>query len=567
MNLLEKCAVAGIGRENLPSTILFIVEKSESQFKAINEAAGKYEPWQLVAVTAASTYLGCKFYYFYIDLDKGLIDYMKKEAFKLARKIPYINNKISAEINKTKVNIYNDVLKSNKGTLFLTDLPAFGQSDEQILNTIDSYRKLGPVDWKDGMLSGCVYGADDVVTDLVTKVYSRFAWANPMHADIFPDVRKMEAELIRFTCNLYNGGEEACGTMSSGGTESIMLACRAYRELAASKGIKRPEMVCPQTCHAAFTKASNYFKIKLHLVDVDPVTMKADIKKMESYINSNTCMIAGSAPNFPNGAMDPIEELSQLALKYKIPLHVDACLGGFLIPFMEQCGYKTPCIFDFRLPGVTSISVDTHKYGYTPKGSSVIMYRNYEYRRFQFFECVNWSGGIYVSPTFAGSRAGSLVAMTWATLMHYGKNGYLDATKKIMETRDFVYEDLLTIPNIYVMAKPDVSVIAFNSHDLNILNVYDKMTELGWHLNAIQNPTGIHIAITKLHTQPGVKERFCKDIRSTVKAVMESPDRNLGKTAAIYCSTQGVPDKSLIVDVAYLFLDACYSTDNSKIKQ
>lgn len=355
--------------------------------------------------------------------------------------------------------------------------------------------------------------------------------------------------------------------MSSGGTESIMLACRAYRELAKSRGIKRPEMICPVTCHAAFNKASDCFKIKLHLVPVDPITMKADIKKMESYINGNTCLLVGSAPNFPNGAMDPIEELSQLACKYKLPLHVDACLGGYLIPFMEQCGYKTPTVFDFRLPGVTSISCDTHKYGYCPKGSSVIMYRSTFYRRFQFFQCVDWSGGIYVSPTFAGSRPGSLVAMTWATLNHYGHKGYLDATRAIMECRDFIYEELLKIENIYVMAKPDVSVIAFDSRHMNILNVYDKMTALGWHLNAIQNPTGVHIAVTKLHTQPGVKEKFVDDLRICVQEVMSSDGRNLGKTAAIYCSTQGVPDKSLIVDVAYMFLDACYSTDNKEIKK
>jgi len=291
----------------------------------------------------------------------GLIAHLKREAFELMKKIPFINNKIMLEINKTKDNVYADVLSSNKGTLFLQELPAFGKTDGQILDMLDGYKKLGPVDWKDGLLSGCVYGADDDVTDLVTKVYHKFAWANQMHADVFPDIRKMEAEVVRMTTELYNGGEEACGTMSSGGTESIMLACRAYRELAKTKGIKRPEMICPQTCHAAFLKASDCFKIKIHLVDVDPVTMKADVKKMESYINSNTCMIAGSAPNFPNGAMDPIEELSQLGLKYGIPVHVDACLGGYLIPFMEQSGYKTPTIFDFRLPGVTSISCDTHK--------------------------------------------------------------------------------------------------------------------------------------------------------------------------------------------------------------
>ncbi len=149
---------------------------------------------------------------------------------------------------------------------------------------------------------------------------------------------------------------------------------------------------------------------------VDPVTKKVNPKKLASYINSNTCMIAGSCPAFPHGAIDPIEQLSKLALKYNIPMHVDACLGGYLVVFMEEAGFKLP-LFDFRLKGVTSISCDTHKYGYTPKGSSVILYRNTEFRKHQFFAAVEWPGGIYVSPTFAGSRAGSLIAMTWATLV------------------------------------------------------------------------------------------------------------------------------------------------------
>jgi sphinganine-1-phosphate aldolase len=149
---------------------------------------------------------------------------------------------------------------------------------------------------------------------------------------------------------------------------------------------------------------------------------------MRSYINGNTCMIVGSAPHFPHGAIDPIEDLSKLAVKYDIPLHVDACLGGFLIAFMSDAGFKLP-VFDFRLPGVTSISCDTHKYGYTPKGSSVIMYKNKDYRKYQYFSAIEWTGGIYVSPTFAGSRAGSIIAMTWATLAHIGHKGYVKITK------------------------------------------------------------------------------------------------------------------------------------------
>lgn len=562
---MEKFVVDKVGKDVINPTIMALLETFDVQFNKINQAGSEYEPWQLVLASASVSYLLTKFYYYYIDLDNGLIEHLKKKIFKIARKIPFVQKKIEAELSGTRTNLENDIIASNKGTKFQTHLPTFGLSQEDILNKIQEYSNLG-MDWSNGKVSGCVYGGDENVTELVTKVFAKYAWSNPMHADIFPDARKMEAEVVRMACNLFHGDENTCGTMSSGGTESIMLACRAYREIAYSKGIKRPEMVVPQTCHAAFSKACDYFKIKLRLVPVDPVTMKVNPKTMKSYINSNTCMLGASAPNFPNGAIDPIEELSQLALKYNIPLHVDACLGGFLIPFMEDAGYSLP-LFDFRLPGVTSISIDTHKYAYTPKGTSIILYRDTSYRRHQFFQCVDWSGGLYASPTFAGSRAGSLIAMTWATLNSYGKDGYINSTREIIKTTKYITEELKKIDNIYLMCEPEVSVIAFNSHDCNILNVFDEMSAKGWHLNAIQNPTGVHIAVTKLHTKPGKAELFVNDMKASVKKVMQSPDKKLGKTAAIYCSAQGVPDKSLIADVAFLFLDACYNTKDKVISK
>lgn len=533
--------------------------------KHVDKTLDKYEKWQLVFMTIVIMYILMNAWYFVLDLDKGILDYLKKKIFKISKKLPFLNAKIMQELEKTKRGLEEDIVKSNKGTSYIQQLPKQGLSEVQVLEKVQEYLKLCDTDWKSGALSGCVYGADDRLTSLTTKVYEKFAWSNPMHADVFPDVRKMEAEVVRMVCNMYNGDENTCGTMTTGGTESIMLACRAYRELAYSKGIKRPEMVVPITAHAAFDKAANFFKIKIHHVPIDPVTKKVNIKKLKSYINSNTCMIVGSAPHFPHGAIDPIEELSKIACKYEIPLHVDACLGGFLIPFMAEAGFKLP-LFDFRLPGVTSISCDTHKYGYTPKGSSVVMYRNAEYRKHQYFSAVEWPGGIYVSPTFAGSRAGSLIAMTWATLMSIGHDGYVEITKNIIETTRYITEQIRTIKELRLLCEPDVSVIGFDSTDFNIFNLLDEMTTKGWHLNALQNPSGVHIAVTKLHTRPGVKERFVEDLKKSVKDIMSRDDRKLGKVAAIYCSTQGIPDKSIIADVAYLFLDACYSTKDKSVQ-
>lgn len=535
-------------------------ERTIPVLQSIQRRLDTYEKWEIIVISVLITYVFMSFRYFLLDLDKGLFDFVKKKVFRLTRKLPFLNSKINSELAKNRKGLEEEIYKSNKGETFVQKLPSSGLGSEKTLELIDNkYLKLSDLNWTGGAVSGCVYGADDSLTNLTTRVYEKFAWTNPMHADVFPDVRKMEAEVVRMVCNLFHGDQNSCGTMTTGGTESIMLACKAYRQLAYSKGIKRPEMVVPVTAHAAFDKAADFFKIKIHHVPVDSKTKKVNPNKLKSYINSNTCLIVGSAPHFPHGAIDPIEDLSKIAVKYNIPLHVDACLGGFLIVFMEDAGFKLP-LFDFRLPGVTSISCDTHKYGYTPKGSSVVLYRNPDFRKHQYFSAVEWPGGIYVSPTFAGSRAGSLIAMTWATLMSIGHDGYVKITKDVIETTKFITEEVKQIKELKLMCQPEVSVVAFESSEFNIFRLLDEMAVKGWHLNALQNPAGIHIAVTKLHTLPGVAGKFVNDLKQAVKDIMSKDDRQLGKVAAIYCSTQGIPDKSLIADVAFLFLDACYNT-------
>lgn len=201
--------------------------------------------------------------------------YIKKALFRVSRKLPFINGKIMQELKKTRDSLEDDLAKANKGNLFIEKMPETGYTEVEVLNLAAQYIKMGnELPWKDGAVSGCVYGADDKLERLTTQIYSKFAWTNPMHADVFPDIRKMEAEVVRWVCNLFNGDENSCGTMSSGGTESIMLACRAYRDLAMSKGIKKPEIVCPITAHAAFDKAANFFRMKIRHVPVDPKTKK-----------------------------------------------------------------------------------------------------------------------------------------------------------------------------------------------------------------------------------------------------------------------------------------------------
>nr|CAD7402493.1 unnamed protein product [Timema cristinae] len=348
----------------------------------------------------------------------------------------------------------------------------------------------GDYKWEEGYVSGAVYYFNTDLIKLLTDVYTLASYTNPLHPDIFPGVCKMEAEVVRMTANLFHGGPSSCGTMTTGGTESILMACKAYRDYARSEwGIKHPEIILPTTSHPAFDKAGLYFGIRITHTPVDPVHYKADINAMRRAIGRNTILLVGSTPNFPYGTMDDIEEIAALGRQYNIPVHVDACLGGFLVIFMEQAGYKLPP-FDFSVPGVTSISADTHKYGFAPKGSSVILYSEPKYRHHQFCVTTDWPGGVYGSPTVNGSRAGGIIAACWATMVSFGLNGYVDATKKIVETTKRIDKRLREIDGLFIFGSPATSVIAIGSKVFHIYRLSDALTTRGWNLNPLQYPEG-----------------------------------------------------------------------------
>jgi sphinganine-1-phosphate aldolase len=272
-------------------------------------------------------------------------------------------------------------------------------------------------------------------------------------------------------------------------------------------------------------------------------------------------MLAGSAPQFPHGVIDPIQAIAKLGVRYGIPVHVDSCLGGFLVPFMREAGFPLEP-FDFEIDGVTSISADTHKYGYAPKGSSVVMYSNQKYRQFQYFVAPDWPGGIYASPSFSGSRAGAIIAACWATLMFMGHNGYVEATRKIITTTRYIESKLSTVPGVFVCGKAEVSVIAFGSKDFNIYRLSDALVHAGWNLNALQFPSSIHLCVTLVHTKPGIADRFIEDFKRCTAEIMKSPNAEVGGQAAMYGLAQSIPDRSIVSEIAAGFFDAYYNTSN-----
>ncbi|XP_031995187.1 sphingosine-1-phosphate lyase 1 isoform X2 [Hylobates moloch] len=473
--------------------------------------------------------------------------------------MPIIGRKIQDKLNKTKDDISKNMSFLKVDKEYVKALPSQGLSSSAVLEKLKEYSSMD-VFWQEGRASGTVYSGEEKLTELLVKAYGDFAWSNPLHPDIFPGLRKIEAEIVRIACSLFNGGPDSCGCVTSGGTESILMACKAYRDLAFEKGIKTPEIVAPQSAHAAFNKAASYFGMKIVRVPLTKM-MEVDVRAMRRAISRNTAMLVCSTPQFPHGVIDPVPEVAKLAVKYKIPLHVDACLGGFLIVFMEKAGYPLEHPFDFRVKGVTSISADTHKYGYAPKGSSLVLYSDKKYRNYQFFVDTDWQGGIYASPTIAGSRPGGISAACWAALMHFGENGYVEATKQIIKTARFLKSELENIKGIFVFGNPQLSVIALGSRDFDIYRLSNLMTAKGWNLNQLQFPPSIHFCITLLHARKRVAIQFLKDIRESVTQIMKNPKAKTTGMGAIYGMAQTTVDRNMVAELSSVFLDSLYSTD------
>ncbi|XP_065344894.1 sphingosine-1-phosphate lyase [Cloeon dipterum] len=496
---------------------------------------------------------------------ENIQDRMKVKFFKLLRKIPAIGNKIEDELAKIRESFYRDVDKRTKGVGYVIRLPEKGLGDEVITKEVATYLELGEYDWESGFVSGAVYFHDKSLCDLVARVYGLASYTNPLHPEVFPGVCKMEGEVVRMVCNLFHGGKDSCGSMTSGGTESILMAMKAYRDFALDmKNISEPEAVLPMTAHPAFNKASQYFGIRLRFVPVDPKTMIVDPKKMAKYITSNTIVLIASAPNYPYGTIDPIPQIAALGIKKNIPVHVDACLGGFVAAFMAKAGYPLDHGFDFAVPGVTSISADTHKYGFTPKGSSVILYSHSKYLHAQFSTAPDWPGGVYGSPTVSGSRPGGNIAACWATMLRFGMEGYVEATKKIIEVARRIENEVNALDGVFVFGKPATSVVAIGSDKFHVYHLLEGLTKKGWNLNPLQSPPAVHIAVTHMLTRPGVADRFIDDVKTIVQDLVKNPPTDLGEKLALYGTAASIPDRSIVREFTRLFLESMLYTDSSR---
>jgi sphinganine-1-phosphate aldolase len=438
------------------------------------------------------------------------------------------------------------------------EIPKTGCSREEILKEMEDFYNTEAPKWQQGFLSGSVYHGDLDHIEFQNKVYALNSQSNPIHFDTFPSNLKFEAEIVAMTASMLSAGktgDEIVGSVSSGGTESILLAMKTYRDWAREKKwITKPEMIAPVTAHAAFDKAAQYFNIKAIRT---PITgdCRADVEAVRAAITKNTVVIVGSAPTFPHGVIDPIEEMSEIARENGIGFHTDSCLGGFILPWAEKLGYPVPP-FDFRLPGVTSISADTHKYGYAAKGTSVVLYRSQELHHYQYYTTTEWPGGLYFSPTLAGSRAGALSAACWAAMVTIGEAGYLEATRGILEAAVKIKQGIRAIPELYVLGDP-LYVVAFASDVLDVYAVSDYLSKKGWGLSGLQRPACVHISLTLRHAQPGVAERLVNDLNEAVDYVKRHPEMQ-GSLGPVYGMSGNIHLKGSITDFLKQILDVGY---------
>jgi glutamate/tyrosine decarboxylase-like PLP-dependent enzyme len=392
-------------------------------------------------------------------------------------------------------------------------LPKEGISADQIAALMDG-ASTDDVDWEHGRVAALVYLAGDDVTQVSKDAYLRGFSTNGLAPTAFPSLGQYESEVIDMVSALLHA-QSAVGAITSGGTESILLAVLIARERARKHQphITKPTMVLPETAHPAFNKAGFYFGIEPIRVPTGE-GFRVDVDRYASAITDDTILCVGSAPNYVYTMIDPIPELSEFARARDISFHVDACVGGFFLPFVEKLGYRR-IPWDFRNPGVTTISADLHKFGYTAKGASTLICRDDEIGSYMGFHFADWPGGSYRTPTLTGTRPGGAIAAAWAVMNYLGEEGYLSRTKTTMNFVEDLMESIEAIPELYIVGEPDMSLVAFASDSLDMVAIGDAMQERGWFVYLERVPPSIHLMLSPGHAP--FMEKYITDLTEVVE--------------------------------------------------
>jgi glutamate/tyrosine decarboxylase-like PLP-dependent enzyme len=399
------------------------------------------------------------------------------------------------------------------------ELPKQGIPKDELLAEMRA-RKARDADWRGGRTWSLIYPAGPEVDALLSEANQLYLYENALNPFRFPSLRQMEVDVVEMTAGLLHAPEGAGGCMTSGGTESILMAVKAARNRAREeRGVTEPQLLAPVTAHPAFAKAAEYLGLELVQIPIDG-DYRADLDAAEGLIGDRTALVVGSAPNYPFGVVDPIPELSALAAERGISFHTDSCLGSFLLPFLERLGEPVPP-FDFRVPGVTTMSADVHKYGYCTKGASTVIHRDDKHlKKYQLFVYDQWPGGLYASFAMAGARPAAPIAAAWAVMRFLGEEGYLKLARRVRDTTRKLREGIGAIDGLLVWGAPVMSVMSFGSEKHDIMAIGDVMDDRGWHLDRQHGPDALHFMVSPEHAE--VADAFLADLRDAVTSHGES---------------------------------------------
>jgi sphinganine-1-phosphate aldolase len=426
-------------------------------------------------------------------------------------------------------------------------IPNKGRKASEILDELRT-RSAGDTNWRKGRVFSLVYKVPGDIGEqhekLLEQAYAQYASTNLLNPMAFGSLKQMEREIVEMAAGLFNGPSSCVGTVTSGGTESILCAVAAYRDRARRKKpwILRPEIVVPQTIHPAFDKAAHYFGVKLVKVPVGP-DFRADVRAMKKAITWKTIAIVASAPQYPHGVVDPIRELAAIAQDHKIPMHVDACVGGWVLPWLEQIGRPVPT-WDFRIPGVTSISADLHKFAYAGKGASVLVWRSLDDMKFQIFVATDFPGGIYASPTMLGTRPGGPIAAAWATLQSFGADGYKALAAQAADAADRLRAGIKSSGGLVLLGKSDSTIVSYGAVGIDVYALADRMEARGWTVDRQHRPASIHLTVTANHA--AIVDDYLRDLRECVGEVRANPDLAKSGTAPMYGMAAKMPVRRLV---------------------
>lgn len=409
-------------------------------------------------------------------------------------------------------------------------LPEQGLPSAEVLATLDAYQERD-VRWREGRAFTLAYVAGGEVGAVADEAHRMYSGTNGLNTHAFPSLQRIQSEVVGSVIEWFHGGAEAAGFITSGGTESLLLAVKGARERArAERGIERPNVVLPTSAHAALEKACHYFGVESRRVPVRS-DWTADSEAMRAACDDDTVLLVASAPQYPQGVVDPVAEVAAIAAERNVNCHVDACMGGVTLPSLERLGHRVP-LWDFRVEGVTSISVDLHKYGYATKGCGVLVHRTRALRSHQTFVTENWLGGLYGSSGILGTKGGGPWAAAWAVMRHLGREGYDRLAAAARNAAEQIAEAVQSTPGLVLRAEPDATLLCIGAVDdaqLDVNAVADLLWQRGWYLDRQGPPASLHLTVNAVH-EPLVDE-FITDLRACVD---EAQRRQAQGTAGAY---------------------------------